>query len=318
LTSEQKKAIRDFYAPYKKVSTVFHEYYYKRTGVFHIENLPDDLYINYIDKYYNNAKKAVVFENKSYFKKLFSDAKQPHMICCRINGFWYGSEYEMLGRDMPSDLLCHEREIVIKQAAGSSGGHAVYFVDGKEGLISEKAKECVERIKNDIIIQSVLVQHEAYSRLNKSSLNSLRLVSLLRKDGTAKIYSIILRMGAGNMRVDNESSGGINCGVCEDGQMRSIGYTKGGKTYTVHPDSGIEFASVKLPYIDAVIAKVKELHQKMPDCRLVSWDFTVDPDGEPVLIEANLNHGGLHINQINNGPLFGNDTKEILDEVFGV
>ena len=49
---------------------------------------------------------------------------------------------------------------------------------------------------------------------------------------------------------------------------------------------------------------------------MVSWDFAVDQDGAPVFIEANLNVGGVHINQINNGPLFGEDTKMILDEVF--
>ena len=49
---------------------------------------------------------------------------------------------------------------------------------------------------------------------------------------------------------------------------------------------------------------------------LLRFPFSVDEDGDPVLIEANLNCGGVFINQINNGPLFGDDTKKILDEVF--
>lgn len=38
---------------------------------------------------------------------------------------------------------------------------------------------------------------------------------------------------------------------------------------------------------------------------------------EPVLIEANLRYGELDFHQLNNGPVFGKDTKKILDEVFG-
>ena len=58
------------------------------------------------------------------------------------------------------------------------------------------------------------------------------------------------------------------------------------------------------------------LHAQMPRFRLVSWDFAIDPDGEPVLIEANLHYGELDFHQINNGPIFGEDTEKILKEVF--
>lgn len=44
--------------------------------------------------------------------------------------------------------------------------------------------------------------------------------------------------------------------------------------------------------------------------------FSIDETGEPVLIEANINYGGVEIHQINNGLIFGNETKEILEEVF--
>ncbi len=35
------------------------------------------------------------------------------------------------------------------------------------------------------------------------------------------------------------------------------------------------------------------------------------------MIEANLNQGELDFHQLNNGPLFGEDTIKVLDEVFG-
>lgn len=42
----------------------------------------------------------------------------------------------------------------------------------------------------------------------------------------------------------------------------------------------------------------------------------MDNNDEPMLIEANLCDGELDFHQLNNGPLFGVDTEEILSEVF--
>lgn len=55
----------------------------------------------------------------------------------------------------------------------------------------------------------------------------------------------------------------------------------------------------------------------MPHFRLVSWDIAVDNENNPVLVECNLKFGQLDFHQLNNGPLFGDDTEIILDEVFG-
>jgi hypothetical protein len=43
----------------------------------------------------------------------------------------------------------------------------------------------------------------------------------------------------------------------------------------------------------------------------------INESGNPILIEANLCRGGIDLLQLSNGPLFGEDTKAILDEVFG-
>ena len=125
-------------------------------------------------------------------------------------------------------------------------------------------------------------------------------------------------MGIAGMRVDNASSGGVDCGVTENGMLQAVAHSKtNGECYQKHPTSGIKFEGYIIPSYDKVIETVKYMHPQIPHFRLVSWDFTIDEKGDPIFIEANLNCGGLHINQINNGPLFGEDTKQILDEVFG-
>ncbi len=54
----------------------------------------------------------------------------------------------------------------------------------------------------------------------------------------------------------------------------------------------------------------------VPHFRSVSWDVAITSEGEAVLIEGNLCRGGIDLLQLSNGPLYGDDTKKILDEVF--
>ena len=45
-------------------------------------------------------------------------------------------------------------------------------------------------------------------------------------------------------------------------------------------------------------------------------ESTLDVNCDPVLIKANFSYGGVTIHQLNNGPIFGDDTEKILREVF--
>ena len=55
--------------------------------------------------------------------------------------------------------------------------------------------------------------------------------------------------------------------------------------------------------------------ERMSQFRLISWDIVLDCNNEPVLIEANLYVGELEFHQLNNGPIFGDETEEILKEI---
>lgn len=318
LTEKQISQIKAFWDPYCKFSYESHIYYTLKFGEFHPEYIPNAVFMNYIDRYYNNAKKAVVLENKCYFRKMFSNVKQPDTVCYRLNGFWYTPENEITTFEKAVELIKDEPTIIVKQAIGSSGGHDVNFLDKSSGRLIEEFKGCAAKIKEDIIVQRPIRQHAVLAKLNSSSVNSLRVVSLLHKDGTVKVYSVVLRMGVDGMRVDNESSGGVNCGVTPDGKLRAEGHTKAaGGIHKKHPTSGIVFEGFEIPCFNKVMETVKAAHVTVPHFRLISWDFAVGEDGTPIMIEANLNCGGININQVNNGPIFGKDTKMILDEVFG-
>ena len=61
---------------------------------------------------------------------------------------------------------------------------------------------------------------------------------------------------------------------------------------------------------------VKCLHPRLTHFRLISWDVAIREYGVPVLIEMNPHYGELGFHQLNNGPLFGENTEAILKEEF--
>ena len=178
-------------------------------------------------------------------------------------------------------------------------------------------EEYVNGVTGDIIVQMPINQHEAYSAINESSVNTLRIISLLTEDGP-KIYSTILRMGMKGKKVDNITVGGITVGVKEDGTLRKYAYNSKAQRFDKHPSNDFVFEGYKLPFVEEAHAMVKKAHPMVPHFRLVSFDIAIEKDGSPVFVEANLCKGSAEIHEFNNGPLFGEDTKTILDEVFGI
>ena len=79
-----------------------------------------------------------------------------------------------------------------------------------------------------------------------------------------------------------------------------------------HP-GGAVFSEIKIPSYDRVISLIKRAHKDIPHFRIIGWDFAIDEVGDPVFIEYN---GAPGMNQVSCGPLFGDLTEPVLDEIF--
>jgi len=169
-------------------------------------------------------------------------------------------------------------------------------------------------IKGDVVIQKPLRQHPVFATMNESSVNTYRILSLLTEEGV-KFYSVLVRIGISNRKVDNA---GLSCGVQADGKLKEKAHRLNGTSFTKHPDHDFVFKDYQLIALDKAKALIEKAHPMMPFFRMISWDIAINEQGEPVMLEANFSLGCLHFLQLNNGPLFGEDTKKILDEVFGV
>ena len=130
-------------------------------------------------------------------------------------------------------------------------------------------------------------------------------------EGEVHVLSAIVRMGGGEARVDNVTSGGMQCGLQMDGQCHSLACTKKRNWVDRSPD-GTVFAGTKIPAFDKILQIVIKEHIRFPHFRLIGWDFSVDREGEPVFIEYNVCPGA---NQMTCGPTFGDLTDRVLEDV---
>lgn len=313
LTEAQKREAKDFWAPYmKRPHLLAHQYYTEKNGEFFPEYIPSDFYYTKIDTYFNDWNQARVIDNKCYYDLYLPKIKQPGVVAKRINGYWFDADGRWISEAEGWQRIADTPACFAKISRESCGGSGIWF------LSTEEEKEHFRRAegmrKDDFLFQLPVKQHPQISAIYPHSINTIRVISLLRKDDV-KIYSMVIRMGRGNMIVDNLTSGGMSCGITEDNRLKRFAYTSKGERCDRHPDTGTVFDGYLLPSIDRVRRLVKDNHCALPHFRLMSWDFAIDEEADPVLIEVNMSYGDLDCHQFNNGPLFGEDTKSILNEI---
>ncbi len=79
-----------------------------------------------------------------------------------------------------------------------------------------------------------------------------------------------------------------------------------------HPITRRAFAGFTVPSYAEACSLAVSLHRRLPGFGMVSWDVAIDAEGSPVLIESNLRYQEINFLQLNNGPLFGRYTDEVL------
>lgn len=314
IPADYKKAVKGFWKKYTKVSPKWAWYYASKNGIMDPRYIPNTLIYTKIDQHFNNRKIGYGFNDKNYYSLIFPDIRQPEVLARNIGGTFVDANYNLISVESILSLISGHNEVICKPSLESGSGRSIQFwntvndVNVIRSFLNDKTEI-------DYIIQKIIEQHEDLNKVHSTSVNSLRIVSILMHEGV-HILSSNLRMGVDTGRVDNVTAGGISCGINEDGTLKkyATSYYTGDK-FEQHPQ-GLVFEGFKVPAYNKAVALVKKAHPLIPHFRLVSWDIAIDKEGEPVLIEANMRKGGINLNQFNNGPLFGDLTERVLDEVF--
>lgn len=272
--------------------------------------IPEDLWYGTILPYYSNMFFRRSYEDKCMHHVIFPNLNRPRTIVKSMAGQFYTDQLGLLSPTEALKLCKEEERFIIKPAIDSGTGRLIQFYD--KALNSESdIKRMFSALGTNFIVQEIVDQHPALAALHASSLNTVRILSFFFR-GEVYILSAIVRMGAGGAKVDNVSSGGMQCGIDTiTGQCHTLACTKKRDWVKTSPDGAL-FAETRIPAYEKIIAAVKEEHSKLPHFRLIGWDFSVSLNGEPIFIEYNVCPGA---NQMTCGPTFGDLTEDVLEDV---
>lgn len=177
--------------------------------------------------------------------------------------------------------------VFVKKQVYESCGNSIELINLE--TTSKTIDELFESFlkESKVILEELVVQSEATSCFNKSSVNTVRCMTFNTNEGVITPYCF-MKIGREGAFVDNGGAGGILVGIDENtGILNTYGYDEKRYIYSTHPDSGIEFIGHQLPEWNKMISMCKEMAYQVPSVRFIGWDLAYDKNKGWVVIEGN-------------------------------
>lgn len=320
LTESQKRSIDELYMSNygEKIPYTWHQHFTAFTGNFDVNYFPELLYIPDFEHFMNDRVSFVdVLHDKNFIPYVarVGGVKMPRIFLSGVNGLIRNENYRFISKKQTELLVGDLGECFYKPARESGSGRAcqVYnFKNGKDSYSGKSVGEIINTFEPDFVLQEKLVCHDSLRAFNKSSVNTFRVITYIWREEVIA-QPILMRFGIGDSIIDNAHAGGMFIAVDEDGTVHDTAFTEFNERRKSHPETGMVFGEHKIPLVATVIKAAKELHQIVPEVGTINWDFTIDFDGKPVLIEANCTAGSVWLVQMSHGVgAFGDRTSEVL------
>lgn len=294
-----------------KPNIIWLRLYSKENEEFDPRYIPDNLWYGKILPYYCNMDFRRSYEDKNLHDKLFPQFRRPRTIVKCMAGIFYNEKNQVVNYDTSINLMLQEPKIIIKPSIDSGTGRLINFFESDTEDVSV-LKARLDAVGQNYIVQEIVEQHSQMAALNPKTLNTIRIITFLFNN-EVYVLSRIVRMGAGEARIDNVSAGGLQINVNSYGELSEFAQDKKRQKHFNHPNTGIKFEGFKVPYFADIVEQAKSAHLNMPHFKIIGWDFAVSKDGDPIFIEYNVMPGS---NQMTDGPTFGSLTDEVLKDVF--
>lgn len=273
--------------------------------------LPDDFIKNRLTYWLNPPSLNWYVVDKGNLELIFGDDAVPVLfthrkgiVRTRENKIYSLKEF-FSSEDGLTRYFSLYREICVK-LLGYSKGEGIFFAKNKEHPFDFAQTE------QDFAAQPSIKQHKDLSLLNKTSINSIRVLSLCW-EGKIHLLSSYIRIGRENKRMDHN---GISVPInLTNGFFSDTGYDMEYNPYTKHPDSNILFKNIKFPSMELIKETVVRAHSKVFTSKFLGWDIAVVEDGTPKILEVNSYPHPFRA-QFFNGPLFQEHTDKILHTWF--
>ena len=253
----------------------------------------------------NDQEKRLIFAEKARFANEFRDYLGRDVLDMTSVSF---QEFEAFAKT-------HDK-MFLKPADGTYGRGVSIIECGLETDLRALYDSLAGR---SILAEEVIHQHPAMAAFNESSLNSVRIVTLVRANGEPVILpGAAIRIGRKGRIADNFHHNGIAAQIdIETGIVCSTAIDKTGNRHVSHPDSGLPVIGFQIPMWSEVCKRVKQAALVYPEVRYVGWDVAVTNDNRVVLVEGN-DRADPDLGQMSDGvgkwPIY----KKYLDEIIAL
>ena len=213
------------------------------------------------------------FDDKTEFNTLFAD---------QVGRKWIKADMELTEERLRA-FLDGLPSVLFKPLEGSSGVGIVKFEQKDWADLPAFLKKI--QGMGDGLLEELLVQHPDMARLCPTSVNTVRIATLLGDKQEGIVYAF-LRIGNGKV-MDNVDQGGMAARVdLESGRLLTVAADKAGNVFDRHPMTGTPIIGFTIPYFEEAKAMFLAAMRKVPQVRFVAWDVAITADG-PRFIEGN-------------------------------
>lgn len=259
---------------------------------------------------YKEAEKYWKILNPSKYGVIARDKYLTHLLLERENipmpklyayyNYEAGISFESISEQLRKN---HVQQCVVKPAADSAHGSGVFvckniLYNESDCLIEKTNGETISlRHLLDInkycplLFEEKIVQTQQISKINSSSVNTVRFMTALYPGKDVKVFATFLKIGREGADVDNAGGGGnIDCGInTEIGQCyNTLQFNSFDNIIPVtnHPDSGTLIENIVIDNWSEIVEKVKGFQAKIPYLKTIGWDIALTDHG-PVVVEIN-------------------------------
>ena len=320
LTKEQKEQIDQYFTEHygKRLPYHWHRLYQSYTGTFRKDYFPEILFSTRLEPLLNDEAEATFIGNKSMLEVFYGDDPAVHIpqtFGACLHGSCRDADKMLCTKEHLAEKMADIGQCVVKKTAETDSGRDVMLCDFSGGTDTKSGKtvlQILDLFGKDFLVQERIYQSEALSKLNPTSVNTFRVISYLCGDEIC-VCPIALRMGRNGADKDNIHYGGISIGVRSDGTLRKEAFSEMGECFSVHPDSQVVFEGYAIPGAEKLAETAKRLHNRVLYLGIVSWDMTIDRDGNITIIETNtVGQSAWFPKMVNGEPFFGENTPKML------
>lgn len=224
----------------------------------------------------NPIKERTILDDKRLFYTNYKEFFKHHM---------YTLEELEADKDLLEQIYASNTKLVLKESSGKAGS-GIKIINTAD--IKQQDLFDYMNAHRFGVLETYVKQHSKIQELSPSAVNTVRIFTQIRKNGTFEILGCRMRISV-NSPVDNMAAGNLAAPVDE-----KTGIITGPGVYSditkpsqaIHPITGITITGFQIPFWKEILEMTEKAALKHPQNRSIGWDIVVTDDG-PGFIEGN-------------------------------